>query len=271
VTRRRIAWRLLVHPPADGAWNMALDESLLETYAGDAPPDAPTLRLYGWAPPALSLGRFQRAVGSHDATFLRENGIDLVRRPTGGSAVLHEFERTYAVVARLRREPFPGGVVDTYRRLAGALCSALGRLGLHADAREARAKDPAWRTAAACFAAPSTHEVTVGAEKVVGSAQLRRRGAFLQHGSILLRADPERLARAIGLERAPRGYTDLARALGAAPGESAVDRAMVAAFEAEFGARLEPGRPTAVEQERARHLRCSKYLTRAWTLEGEAS
>ena len=95
-------WRLLIDGPDDGAANMAVDETLLDGYAvPEAASLPPTLRLYGWRPAALSLGKGQQAGESHDPDFLRREGLHLVRRPTGGQAVLHEHERTYAVVGRL--------------------------------------------------------------------------------------------------------------------------------------------------------------------------
>lgn len=268
MTNVDVAWRLLVHPPADGAWNMAVDEAVLESYTVADGPVAPTLRLYGWRPAALSLGRFQGAEGSQNPTFLRENGIDLVRRPTGGSAVLHEFERTYAVTARLRSTPFSGSVLETYRQVAGALCAALHRIGVDAQARPPEEPGARRSRDAACFGTPSAHEISVGGRKLVGSAQLRRCGAFLQHGSILLRSDPDRLARAVGLDRVPSTFTDLARELGDPPDSDVVDGALGRAFAETFSARLTPGRLTVREMKRATWLRGWKYLSTDWTLEG---
>jgi lipoate-protein ligase A len=245
---------------------MAVDEVLLEGHVASHASAAPTLRLYGWRPAALSLGRFQQASTAHDPSYLRENGIDLVRRPSGGGAVLHEYERTYAVVGRLRGEPFPGSVLDTYRAVARALCSALGLLGLVARAQGSQGR--ADRSQAACFGAPSAHEIEVAGLKLAGSAQLRRRGAFLQHGSLLLRADAQRLARAIGLDEPPQGYTDLTRALGEAPAVEELDRCLVGAFEKTFSTRLEPDELAPDEIERATRLRCWKYQTAVWTMEG---
>jgi lipoate-protein ligase A len=258
-------WRWIAHGPADAAWNMAVDEALLESYAGPSPPEAPTLRLYGWSPPALSIGRGQCADSTHDPGFLRAEGIDLVRRPTGGGAVLHEHERTYAVIGRLRREPFPGGVHDTYRRVAEALVAGLRRLGVTAiiEGRDGPPSPPL----GACFAATGAHEITAGARKLVGSAQLRRRGAFLQHGSILTRADPQRLARAARLPRAPAPFTDLDEQIGPTD-PAAVDRALAGAFAERFETALQPGALTAEELWRATRLRAWKYLSAAWTLEG---
>jgi lipoate-protein ligase A len=127
---------LLIDPPADGPANMALDEAILERAA--ASPVEPTLRLYGWEPATLSLGSRQPARGSHDLAWILDHGCGLVRRPTGGRAVLHEHERTYAVVARLDEPPFDGGVVATYRTIAAALVRALEILGLPARATRAR-------------------------------------------------------------------------------------------------------------------------------------
>ncbi|HKQ62878.1 MAG TPA: hypothetical protein VJS92_16415, partial [Candidatus Polarisedimenticolaceae bacterium] len=163
MARAQAPWRLLLDGPADGAWNMAVDEALLDSYAGAAPPAAPTLRLYAWRP-ALSLGRHQPALGAHDGAYLRREGIDLVRRPTGGRAVLHEHERTYAICARLRHPPFAGGVSATYRCIAELLCAVLRALGV--DARHAADGSPPGPPAAACFAATSRHEVTVAGRKL---------------------------------------------------------------------------------------------------------
>ncbi len=270
MNRLRPLWRLLVDPDADGAWNLAVDEALLEHQVAE-PDRAPTLRLYGWRPAALSLGRFQPSNASHDPVYLREHRIDLVRRPTGGKAVLHECERTYAVVAGLRHEPFPGGVLDTYRRIASALCEALQRLGIPARAAAAEARIDARGPGAACFATPSRHEISVAGMKLIGSAQLRRRGAFLQHGSILIRSDPERLAAALGLPSVPRGYTDLATVLGREPAVDRLDRALADGFTTAFDAGLSTGELTAAERETATRLRAWKYHSVAWTLEGRKS
>jgi lipoate-protein ligase A len=247
---------------------MAVDEAVLESYAGEAPPAQPTLRLYGWRPPALSLGRFQMAAGSHDPVYLRDSAIDLVRRPTGGSAVLHEFERTYSLCARLRSEPFPGSVLDTYRRVASVLVAALGRLGLDAAAAGSTAPGTGRGTHAACFGAPSIHEISVGGLKLIGSAQLRRRGAFLQHGSILLRSDRARLARTIGLDRPPLGFTDLSAVLGSELDPALLDGALIAAFEQQFLTNLVQEALSSEETARATRLRAWKYQSTVWTRDG---
>lgn len=265
------SWRLIIDGPADGAWNMALDEAILAGYLAEGGVRPPTLRLYGWAPPTLSLGRSQEAASSCDRRFLHESGIGLVRRPTGGRAVLHDAERTYSVIGNLGRPPFEGGVLAVYRRIASALEAGLRGLGVEARAGDAVARGPSPRDPAAgpaCFDAPSAHELLAGGRKVVGSAQLRRAGAFLQHGSILLDSDAERLACAVGARSVGDRFTDLARLLGRQVRPEEVDRALVDAWSERFGARLQRGEPSAAEKQLAARLRCWKYDSAAWTLHG---
>jgi lipoate-protein ligase A len=250
---------------------MAIDEALVEGYAAAAPPPPPpTLRLYGWSPPALSLGRNQDAADSHRAEALRARGIDLVRRPTGGRGVLHDAERTYSVAGSLGGAPFSGGVLDTYLRIAVALADALGRLGLGPRIEERRSGPPSadGPAGASCFEATSTHEIHVGGRKLVGSAQLRRRGAFLQHGSIPLRLDTAALGAVFGRPAGVGRFTDLERLAGGEIPLSRLDRALIGAFETRFEVRLERGALTPREAQRAEQLRCWKYESATWTYDG---
>jgi lipoate-protein ligase A len=262
-------WRLIVDSPADGAWNMAVDEAILEGYLADRDPPPPTLRLYGWKPPALSLGKSQAAAGTADLGFLRRNGIDLVRRPTGGRAVLHEHERTYAVIGSLRGGRFGSGVLDTYRLIAAALESAIRALGVEALAvsRHPSAAAPA-EAGAACFNWTSAHEIAVGGRKLIGSAQLRRGHGFLQHGSIPVAIDAARLRGALGGDVDESAFTDLRRELGPRLDVGDLDEALRRAVERCFDVRVVPGTLTEVEHRRATRLRCWKHLSTAWVLEG---
>ena len=261
-------WRLIVDEPDDGAWNMAVDEAILEAYSGAAQAQAPTLRLYGWNPATVSLGRSQRADGAHDARVLADEGIGLVRRPTGGVAVLHEFERTYAVIGALGAPPFTGGAIATYRTIADALRRGLARLGVAATPIEPRRHEtrPA---GAACFERLGAWELAASGRKLVGSAQARRRGAFLQHGSIPWRADPLRLARILGTPVDGSRFIDLESARGSAVDRAVLDRACVDGFEETFGVRFDPGALTESEALRAAELRCWKYDSIAWTYGGK--
>ena len=191
-------WKVLPwEEPRPGAWQMALDEALFrEAEAGRE--DQPVLRLYRWAPPCLSLGRHQDPEVAADGAFCRARGIDVVRRPTGGMAVLHDDEVTYAVVAPMDRPPFAGlNLMETYGRIAGALVEGLRGLGLPAELSRRRVS-PAPLSAAPCFQVPTENEILVHGRKVVGSAQLRGQRAFLQHGAVPLALDYRLLLRATG-------------------------------------------------------------------------
>jgi lipoate-protein ligase A len=246
---------------------MAVDEAMLEAYDRDGSALMPTLRLYGWTPAALSLGRSQRDSGAYDGELLRREGIELVRRPTGGQAVLHEFERTYAVVGRLGVPPFDGGVVATYRTLAAALATSLASFGIEAQPVEPR-RGAARETAPSCFERLGSWELTAGGRKLVGSAQARRRSAFLQHGSIPIRLDPDRLGAVLGAKVDGSRFIDLERAAGRPVDAAILDRAIVSGFERTFGISLRAGSLTEGEALRAAALRCWKYDSIAWTRDG---
>jgi len=176
-------WRLVHDLDAgyDAAGQMAADLVLLDDVVAGAPP---ALRLYRWSPPALSLGRFQPHDDvDHDAC--RRLGVDIVRRPTGGRALLHGADLTYAVTMRRTADAGGAGVDAVYRLLAGALIAGLGELGVKAAI--AYADGPAGPV---CFAGQQGSDLRVGDRKLCGSAQVHRAGAVLQHGAILL----ERLA-----------------------------------------------------------------------------
>jgi lipoate-protein ligase A len=185
-------WRFLDNGPATAAENMAKDEELLRA-AGKAG-TLPVLRFYTWSPPAVSLGRFQESEQAVNAEACRRRGFDIVRRITGGRAVLHHNELTYSVVSRSDNPLFPSNVLGTYKVIAAGLLAGLRNLGIdaemvsrsnrHAHLVKKGSKDPA------CFSSPSWYEIVVNNKKIIGSAQRRLSGAFLQHGSILIGFDP---------------------------------------------------------------------------------
>ena len=248
---------------------MAVDEAILESYLESGAEDLPpTLRLYGWDPPALSLGKSQPSSGAHAPQVLRERGIDLVRRPTGGLAVLHDRERTYAIIGSLRHEPFRGGVLETYRSISAALEDAMHSLGVSASASSARGESPRPSLGPACFALTSAYEIAVADRKLAGSAQLRRGRAFLQHGSIPLRADPSLLAEVLGRGVDRTSFTDLCTELDRVVRPQELDRALCDAFARRFGVELRVGELSAREESRAARLRCWKHLSTDWTLTG---
>jgi lipoyl(octanoyl) transferase len=175
------SWRLLSTPPASGARNMALDQALLD-YASRAG-FIPTMRFYRWSPAALSLGRFQ-SVYDVDLEVCTAEGIDVVRRPTGGKSILHLDDFTYSIVIP-RSYPMPDSVVEAYRIICGGILRAFELLGIDA-AVLARKSDDYRSAGGACFAASTRADLEHAGRKLCGSAQVRRQGALLQHGSILL-------------------------------------------------------------------------------------
>ena len=265
-------WRLLHTPPARGAWNMAVDEAILEAAGrGDAPP---TLRLYAWQPPCLSLG-YAQPVGDADRLRLAERGWELVRRPTGGRAILHTDELTYAVIAPLEDPRLAGSVLQSYQRLAQALLFALDRLGLPVEAKERYLPTGAARSAnPACFEVPSNYEITAAGKKMVGSAQARRKAGTLQHGSLPLCGDlsritgvlrfPDEASRAAAADRLLEHAATAESILGyPLPWEKAA-AAFAQAFAYVLNLDLEPGELSRGELVRADELVQEKYADASW-------
>jgi lipoate-protein ligase A len=188
-------WRFIRSGALPPAMNMAIDEAVMQSVgAGDAPP---TLRFYGWNPPTLSIGYFQKAEEEVEFESLRRMGLGFVRRPTGGRAVLHDRELTYSMVVP---DDYPGmssSVSESCRVLSVGLLHGFRRLGLSAEMISLSTEEDKLKYAsagsAACFDSPSWHELVVEGRKVAGSAQTRQASAILQHGSILLDLDIEQL------------------------------------------------------------------------------
>jgi lipoate-protein ligase A len=249
---------------------MAIDEAvLLARLAGGGPP---TVRFFGWRPPTVSLGHGQPLDDAIDLDVAGRLGIGLVRRPTGGSAILHESPRaevTYSVVAR--RGDFPGAddLLQTYRIVAAGLAAGLARLGAVVDVagagRDRRGGAPAF-----CFARTGSHEIAARGRKLVGSAQRRQGGAFLQHGSILLDADPTRLRAVFPRLGEPLAtVTTLAEVLGRSVGFDETVAAVAAGLGEAFGVELAPGGLSEAETGDVERLVAAKYATDAWTFRGQ--
>lgn len=204
-------WHLLLSAPMDGADNMALDEALLQRarVLGEG-----VVRVYSWSAPTLSLGRNQRAVGAYPVERARALGVEVVRRPTGGRALLHHREITYSVTAPV---PAHESLLRSYRAINQALLATLRRLGVHAEiaVRNGRLPPPG---SAPCFELPADGELMLDGRKLVGSAQYREQGALLQHGSILVHDDQPMVAQ---LASIPLGHVapaaSLAQVLGREP------------------------------------------------------
>ena len=264
-------WRLLITPPARGAWNMAVDEAILET-AGRGE-SLPTLRLYAWKPACLSLG-YAQSYKDVDIERLKANGWEVVRRATGGRAILHTDELTYSVTAPPEEPRVLGSVLESYSRLAGALIAAVRALGLPVEVEKHAAPASAAK-GPVCFEVLSAYEIVVGGKKLVGSAQARKKEGVLQHGTFPLNGDLTRITQALVFPdeqaRAAAAQKLLSRATTA---ESVTGRvivwetaaqAFVDAFEQELGLKFERGEMTQAEKARAEELVQKKYDHPGWT------
>ena len=265
-------WRLMEHPPASGAWNMAVDEAILESvYAGES---LPTLRLYAWEPACLSLGLAQpyREVNQ---SALFAHGWEVVRRPTGGRAILHIDELTYAVIAPENDPRVSGGVLESYLRLSKALMNALEILGLTPEANENMPGKKPEKANPVCFEVPSNYEITVRGKKLIGSAQARRKEGILQHGTLPLWGDLTRVITALNFPSASAQTQAILRLvdhattaeqeLSRAPSWQQASLAFQEAFANTLNLNLQPGNLTDREKQRAKILMEEKYANPSWT------
>ena len=269
-------WRLLITGAQDGPTNMAIDEAIVMAVGEGVAP--PTVRFFAWQPPCLSLGYAQDAAEA-DVDRCRARGWDIVRRPTGGRAILHIDELTYSVVAPASDPRVAGGVLESYNRLSEALVAGLHHLGLMPERAKPIYQDRG-ALGAACFDGPAGYEITVGGRKLIGSAQMRRQGLVLQHGALPLEGDIARIAQALAFEsegerraleaRLRFRATTLHLALGRrVTFEEAAD-ALAAGFAQALNLTLVPGDLTPRERELAEWLRREKYGHEAWTFRSVA-
>ncbi|MDD5466274.1 MAG: biotin/lipoate A/B protein ligase family protein [Anaerolineales bacterium] len=273
-------WRVIRTPPAEGAWNMAVDEAILETMEQEGA--KPTLRLYAWNPPCLSLG-YAQPVSDVDGARLAAQGWHLVRRPTGGRAILHTDELTYAVIAPHSEPRLAGGVIESYQRLSQALLRALHLLDIPAEAKATHphaatpTSDGLLNAAAqgpVCFEVPSNYEITVGGKKLVGSAQARRKEGILQHGSLPLVGDLARITQALAFPSEAKRQAAAQRLLQRATSVEAILRhtvtweeaaqAFTRAFSETLDLELVAGELTPAELKRAEALAAEKYASLEW-------
>jgi lipoate-protein ligase A len=243
-------WRLIVDGPASGEWNMAVDRAILASHAaGDGPP---TLRLYRWSPPAVSLGRFQ-STDDVDMAYCAAEGLDVCRRPTGGRGVLHDDELTYAIVAGVA-DGLPRGVRRSYTMLCEALAEAYRTLGVDASLT---ARDRGERGSGACYLHATSADLSLGAAKLSGSAQVWSGDSCLQHGSFIVDRDVIREARVFMLDeeraRALESSTaTIAGTIARRPSWGEIETAVADAVRRVFEVTLERAALSDAEIERAR-------------------
>jgi len=264
-------WRLLITPPAHGIWNMGLDESILEHVGrGES---IPTLRLYAWEPACLSLG-YAQPFADVDVSRLEERGWEVVRRATGGRAILHTDELTYSVIAPSNEPSVEGSVLESYNRIAQALLRTVKSLEIPVEVKEGKPNETETINPI-CFEVPSTYEITVHGKKLIGSAQARRKEGVLQHGSLPLTGDITRICQALVFENESfreeaakllfERATTVESALGRETSWDTVAQAFVRAFETQLGIIFKSGELSESESTRTAELVKEKYGLSSWT------
>lgn len=249
-----IPFRVLKTRLAPAAWNMGLDEAILhEVAAGTV---LPTLRIYGWQPPAISIGYFQGLEEEVDREACRRAGVDIVRRITGGGAVFHHHEVTYSIVLPLDHPLARPNIVDSYRLLCGGIVAGLAKLGIEAS-----------------FA--PINDILAGGKKISGNAQTRRQHCILQHGTILLDVDvdlmfsllkvPQEKARGKLIEDIKSRVTSVRHCIGAERAAfETVAQAMVQGFAESLDLALHEAAPAEAELLMAGRLAAEKFASPEW-------
>ncbi len=249
-------WRFLSHPPQSAEMNMAIDEAIAQHFSHGVVP--PTFRIYRWSSPSFSIGSFQKL----DPSFIDDlttNAIPLVRRITGGRALLHDREVTYSVIAGTHDPLFSKGIQGTFYAIARGLLAGLERLGVEAniDAPSSRGNKNA---SPFCFASTSQYEVTAQGRKLIGSAQKRWATHFLQHGSLLL-------SRSTFAERfIPENQISLSSLLTKLPSDEDLVFALRKGIESALSVHLVSQSLTVEEEKMAADLIREKYGSPVWNL-----
>jgi lipoate-protein ligase A len=254
---------------------MAVDEAILESTSQGINP--PTLRLYAWDPPCLSLG-YAQPVSDVNLPVFESNGWDLVRRPTGGRAILHTDELTYSVCGPDTDPVLAGDILSSYKRLSSAILSAIQQIGLGVQALPKEKDSGDKLPEPICFEIPSNYEITINGKKLVGSAQSRRKGGVLQHGTLPLTGDltritqtlvfPDEADRQTAGERLLQRATTIHTSLGTEISWEQAAEAFIDSFENVLNLDLQPGTLTESESTRAKELLVEKYANPEWNLRG---
>jgi len=258
-------WRLIDSGPCSAPYNMALDEAIaLSVRKDDAPP---TLRFYGWDRPSLSLGCFQKSADL-DLAYCRRNSIPVVRRPTGGRAILHGDELTYSFSVRTDQAPFAKGLLESYRSISIAFSLAFRKIGLIVASKKQKEKGRVLARSPLCFQSSSYGEILIAGRKIVGSAQKRWKDGLLQQGSIPYAYDTETMRRVFDLEGSLQDHDGMAALRYVMPDfdEARLKNTIIAAFGEVFGISLPASHPSPDESRLARELEGQKYRQESWNL-----
>ncbi|MCY8533306.1 octanoyltransferase LipM [Bacillus vallismortis] len=269
-------WRFIDSGNANPAFNMALDEALLYWHSEKKIP--PVIRFYGWNPATLSVGYFQNIKKEINFEAVHKYNLGFVRRPTGGRGVLHDQELTYSVIVSEEHPEMPATVTEAYRVISEGILQGFRNLGLDAyfaiprtEKEKESLKNP---RSSVCFDAPSWYELVVEGRKVAGSAQTRQKGVILQHGSILLDLDEDKLFDLFLYpservrERMQRNFKNKAVAINELTEKRVtMDEACKAfkeGFETGLNIHLEPYELSQEELDFVQHLAETKYASDEW-------
>ncbi|RJQ43846.1 MAG: lipoate--protein ligase family protein [Anaerolineaceae bacterium] len=265
-------WRLIVNAPAEGTWNMAVDEAILESTANLLQPT--TLRLYSWNPFCLSLG-YSQSIADIDETRLKARGWDLVRRPTGGKAILHADELTYSICASNSDPHVRGSVLESYQHLSKGLIAAMQMVKLDVISEPHKSPSERNTTKPICFEVPSDYEITLNGKKIIGSAQVRKKDGVLQHGAIPLFGDIARITdvlhyeseneRSLSRSQVQMRATTLEKQTDQRITWKKLAHAIVCGFENALQIEIKIGRLSDQERKRAKQLLEEKYANMDWT------
>jgi lipoate-protein ligase A len=278
-----VEWRLIKDSYHNGFINMAVDEAIMIAHKNGLVP--PTIRFYQWSPPAVSLGYFQDLKKEINVKVCQDIGIDIVRRPTGGKAVLHDQELTYSFIIKENDPLVNDSILETYKKISGGIIRGLSYLGIKAElvllrgklennllGRSDKARIHHLDFKSICFSIPSQYEVQVEGKKIVGSAQVRKGGVVLQHGSLLIKLEKDKLFSVFNFpsvqirEKLKSKFkaTSLEEILKRKIDFSELSNILPRGFEEEFGVRLVESKLTEPEEKIFKDLLKNKYLTYEW-------
>jgi lipoate-protein ligase A len=268
-------WRSLETGFLNAYENMAIDEAIFIGCQKKKSP--PTIRIYGWKPPAVSLGYFQKAENAVDLGACKRRGVDVVRRLSGGRAVLHHRELTYSIICREGTPPLGSSVLGSYKTISECLIITLRGLGLDVQWVASREKHSATQEkdkTSSCFSSPSWYEITVEGKKICGSAQKRGDGVLLQHGSLLIEYDPELLAEVLVSRKKEEEFlteirtstTAINRHLSKKIDFNTLKKLVLKSFEEQLQITLNTGQLSEYEFKRKDYLLKQKYSTDSWNL-----
>ena len=267
-------FRLIIDGSSNAAGNMARDETLLRSVMDGSSP--PCLRFYAWKPPGLSVGYLQKIRKEVNLDMCSKHGIDYVRRLTGGKAVLHDDELTYSLAIPVNHKKVRGrGVVDSYRTISEALVKGLTLCGIPCTMAPEKSSGSKKSSTSVCFDTPSVYEVMANGKKIIGSAQTRDRGIILQHGSVPINWDTEKLFDVTGIPREGRErYAEYFRGIATTVTKELGYRiefedlvpCFVRGFEDVFEVELVPSEYTDGEKRMAERFEREKYGSDEWNL-----